>query len=516
MADDSTMSRARLLAVAVIWLFLLGIGVAVWSFWWKPRTEQVEQTRIEQERQEIYESTSSESRFKHSVTLNLDSFSGYCGFRSVDFFNECGKHGIRIKLTDDEANYSKRLGALADGTCDLAVFTIDALIKASAELGDIPATIVSIIDETKGADAIVAPEKRFPNIDSLNIPELRIVCVPDSPSETLARVIMAYFNLDQLADDPFEFVDSAEAVYKSYQSSKPTDNKVFAIWEPYVSRVAANPDYHAIIDSSKFRGYIVDVIVARRGFLHKNKGIVGQVVKSYQKTIFENRNKMTEMILEDARQLGEPLKEEQANNLMAGIWWKNTQENYAHFGLTSGHKLQHIEEICVNITDVLIKSNAIAKDPTGGSTNQLYYDGVVRELYDTQWHPGIGPEGIRSETSLAVLTEREWKALVPVGTLQIPRLVFARGTARLRDRSLAILDKLAESLETWPQYYLTVIGSTTSKGNLEANRELAKNRAQTAVDYLTQKGVDENRIHAETSVTNGSTTVTFVLGELPY
>jgi outer membrane protein OmpA-like peptidoglycan-associated protein len=516
MSDDSTTSRTRLLAVAVIWLLMLGIGVAIWSFWWQPRTEQVEQTRIQQERKEIYESTSSQSRFKHLVTLNLDSFSGYCGFRSSHFLEECGKQGIRIKLVDDGANYSNRLRALADGTCDLAVFTVDALIKASAELGDNPATIVSIIDETKGADAILAPETKFPDIDSLNIPDLNIVCVPDSPSETLARVIMAYFNLDQLAEDPFIYVDSAEAVYRAYQSSKPSDDKVFVLWEPFVSRVTENPDYHVIVDSSKFRGYIVDVLVARRGFLHKNKEVVRQVVKNYQKMIFENRNNIAEMILEDARQLGEPLKKEQANNLMAGIWWKNTQENYAHFGLTSGHKLQHIEEIITNIIDVLIKTKAITKDPTGGSTNQLYYDGIMRELYGSQWHPGLDPEGIRSERSLTVLSEQEWKTLKPIGTLQIPRLVFARGIARLRGHSTATLDKLAENLETWPQYYLTVIGSTTSKGNLEANRKLAKNRAQTAVNYLVQKGIDKNRIHAESNITNGSTTVSFVLGELSY
>jgi outer membrane protein OmpA-like peptidoglycan-associated protein/ABC-type nitrate/sulfonate/bicarbonate transport system substrate-binding protein len=516
MADDSTMGRARLLAVAAIWLFLLGIAVAGWSFWWKPRADQVQQSKIQQERQEILQSTSSESRFKHSVTLNLDSFSGYCGFRSADFSKECEKHGIRIKLADDGANYANRLRALADGTCDLALFTVDALIKASVELGDIPATIIAVIDETKGADAIIAPKKKYPNIDSLNNPDLKFVCVPNSPSETLARVIMAYFNLNQLADNPFEYADSAEAVYSSYQRSKPTDNKVFVLWEPYVSRATENPDYHAIVDSSKFRGYIVDCLVARRGFLHKNKALVQQVVKAYLKTIFENQNNFAEMILEDARQLGEPLKKVQATTLMTRIWWKNTQENYAHFGFASGHKLQHIDEICSNITDVLLKTNAIAQDPTDGNTNQLYYDGVLRELNNAQWHPGFGPEGIRTERSLTVLSEREWETLVPVGTLQIPQLVFARGTARLRDRSLATLDKLAENLETWPQYYLTVIGSTTSRGNLEANRILAKNRAQTALDYLIQKGVDKNRIHVATNDTNGSTTVTFVLGELPY
>jgi len=103
-----------------------------------------------------------------------------------------------------------------------------------------------------------------------------------------------------------------------------------------------------------------------------------------------------------------------------------------------------------------------------------------------------------------------------VGTLQVPRLVFARGTARVSAGSLRTLDDLSEKLKTWPQYYLTVRGNTSSKGDVDANRALAEQRAKSASDYLKSKGVHENRIHIETSDPNGSSTVAFILGEMPY
>jgi outer membrane protein OmpA-like peptidoglycan-associated protein len=390
------------------------------------------------------------------------------------------------------------------------------LIKASAEYSDLPATIVCVIDETKGADAMVAAGKRFPNIDAMNNPDTRIVCTGDSPSETLARVVMAYFQLDNMNPNPFQFVSGADKVYEEYKRAKPNDPKVFVLWEPYVSKMVENPDYLSLVDSSKFRGYIADVWVARRAFLVKNPDVAERVVKSYLTAVFNHRADMSSLVAEDAKQLGTPLKPEQAERLSKTIWWKNTQENFAHYGLVSGHSLQHLEEICANITDVLIKTKAIKQDPTNGKPNMLYYDGIVRKLFETSWHPGFGQEGVRAETSLHALSDKEWSELKPVGTLQVPRLVFGRGTAQLTELSVQTLETLAEKLKTWPQYYLVVRGNCSKEGDVEANKKLAEERAKSAVELLVAKGIDRNRIRPETSAPNGSTTVAFILGELPY
>ena len=89
-----------------------------------------------------------------------------------------------MNLHDDGADYAARIRALQAGDAQLAVFTIDALLKASAELNEMPATIVALVDETTGADAIVAYKSKVPNIDALNAAETRFVLTPSSPSET--------------------------------------------------------------------------------------------------------------------------------------------------------------------------------------------------------------------------------------------------------------------------------------------------------------------------------------------
>lgn len=516
MDDQTALTKGRILTMCLIWFSILGVIVGVWHFWWQPRQNKAKEEQARQEHQETIAKTSAPSRYKFTVNFAADAFSGYAAIRSGDFRDENANFGIKVDLTDDGANYSQRLQRIANGELDMAVFTIDALMKASSEFKDIPATIVALVDETKGADAMVASKHKYPNIDSLNSSDLKIVCTKDSPSETLARVIMAHFNLDKLPDNPFQYTDNVDQVYQEYQRTKPTDNKVFVLWEPYVSKISDNPDYHVLVDSSKFRGYIVDVIVARRGYLVQNEEIVQNVVKSYLKTMFDHRNTMTKLVFDDAKLCGTTLKEDQAQKLVDKIWWKNTQENFSHFGLTTSQGIQHIEEINSNIMDVLLKTKAIAVDPTNGQTNLWYYDGIMRNLFNASWHPGFGGESVRQEKALAVLSDEEWKTLRPVGTLQVPRLVFARGGNKLSESSYATLDKLIESLKTWPQYYLQVQGNHASGGDEEANRILAESRAQAAVDYLISKGVDRNRIHAERSKSNGSTTVAFILGEQPY
>jgi len=515
-------TKRKIIVVLFAWFVLLGGAITAYKYWWAPKREQVAKQEEEKKHQELISNTSSAARYEWEMNCATDGFSGYANVRSSTMSDLLiNDYRGKLNIYDDGADYPVRLERLKKGELDIAVFTWDALIKTSALMGDTPAVIVSLIDETKGADAIVANKKTFPNVDSLNDPDVRFVCTPDSPSETMVRVLMAYFHLDKLNENPFEFVNGAEEVYNAYQKSNQGEKKVFVLWEPYISKIEQNPDYHVLVGSDKIKGYIVDVVVVRREYLSQHEDRVEAFVKCYLSSVFKHRSKsdMIELVLNDAKQTGTPLREEQAAKLVDGIWWKNTQENFGHFGLVSGSGLQHMDEIGLNITSVLLKTGAIDKDPTNGKPNLLYYDGIIRKLFDTSWHPGFGTETVRKEASLKSLSETEWQSLRPVGTLSVPRLVFARGTSRLNDSSKETLKLLADKLNTWPQYYLLVRGNSIKDDDPEinaTNMALAKSRAEDAVEWLVTNGIDRNRIHAVADHPNGSTTVAFVLGELPY
>lgn len=515
----STKSKARILAIAGVWIVIVCIFGGAVKWWWTPKQEKAADEAVAKAEQEVLDGTSSHQRFDETVTVGHDLFSGYAGLRSKVMRRNLGSEAIGLKLVDDGADYTKRIKALQSGDLDMAVFTVDALLKACHELGEIPATIVMVIDETKGADAIVGYKNKYPNIDSLNTSKTKFVLTPDSPSETLPSVMRAYFDLSKVPLNAVIEADGAADVYKKWRSSNQNDNQVYVLWEPYVTKMLENPNMHVIVDSSRFRGYIVDVLVVNRDFLFKHKDTVRKVMQSYLRTAYEHSGDMNALIKADAKAAGDALSDAQVTNLVKGIWWKNVQENYAHMGLQHGHSLQHIEDIIGQIVDVLKKTDSSFSDPTGGHFEKLYFNELLAGLQSNSFHPGRTMDStgqIRSEVTLKELDESGWKRLEPIGTLQIPTIQFARGTSRLTNSSKQVLDKLVKNLETWPTYYVSVIGNASTKGDAEANKVLAESRAKAAADYITGKGISSIRLRAVGSMTGSGSSVAFVLGQLPY
>ena len=471
---------------------------------------------------------------EHRVKLSLDSFSGYAVLRSPAMLDALARRGIDLQPVDDGADYVNRLRAMRSGDIPLAVFTIDALLTASAELGETPGTIVMLIDETTGADAIVAYEEALPNIDALNRPDARLVATRNSPSETLGRVVMANFSLPQMNRQPWVDAEGAADVYERFRKADRGQPTAFIMWEPYVSKALARPGAHVLLDSSKFRGYIVDVLVVQRRFLLDNEDVVRALVEEYLREahrVRQRRDGWGDLIAQDARSLGEPLSASQVDRLVDGVWWKTTQENFAHLGLMKPRRgatpLQPLDRIIANIAEVLVKTDAIERDPTGGQPASLYYDGVLAALARENFHPaavrpasGEDAEAPRPAAEAGPLDDAGWGGLSPVGTLEVADLVFARGTARLTRNSERTLDRLIETLDTWPQYYLVVTGQARQIGDAEANRALAMQRAQAAADYLTARGATPHRVRAragEKLGTGGTAqTVTFILGQTPF
>lgn len=504
------MSKGKLLAVCLVWLVILGVGVSVWRFVFAPVVEGVQAQRQAEQRKR----GGSESVYKQTVKLALDGFSGYAVLRSPEFDADLRKQGIRLDLNDDGADYPARLAALQRGDADLAVFTIDALVKASAQADALPATIVALIDDTVGADAVVAYRDAIPNVDALNHPDTRFVLTPDSPSETLARVVMSRFQLDRLADDPFVPVKDAAAVVARYKQARPVDRLAYVLWEPYVSQIVKNDKTHVVIDSSRFPSAIADVLVASDDFLAKNRETVIQVIQAYFRTNHQFREEPARVALvrRDAAATGAKLTEAEAQKLVDGIWWKNTRENLAHMGRAGRTALPLLEDMIASITRVLIDTGAIDRDPTDGNPNYLYNASIWDDL--ANFRPGANEERLRG-TRLPALDDRQWESLSPVGTARAPTLVFARGTDRLTGRSRSLLDELAGTLQA-TRYYVVVRGNASRRGDPEANKRLAADRAKAVEAYLIEQGVDRDRVRAVGVDPSGQTSVTFVLGEPPY
>jgi flagellar motor protein MotB len=518
-------SKTKIIVASLVWLAVLTAGVLIWKFAFEPKRKEAQEKEREQIRNEVLKETQGTSRYKYEITLGLDSFSGYAILRSADFESELKSHGIRLNIVDDQADYKKRLGNLESGSLQFAAFPADALIQTSASSQYPPATIIAIIDSTNGADALVAYKAKYPTIDSLNSPETKFVLVGDSPSETLARVVMHDFDSSRMGGNPFMRLSSPEAVVEAYKAATPSTPQVYVTWEPYVSQLTANDQMIKLVDSSRFTGYIIDTLVVSRDFLLKNQTIVETVLESYFRARFSfekqgtddktYEQKMQALVLEDAKTTNNVLTESQTAQLVKTIEWKNTMENLAHFGIEGG-KVMHIEDMLGRIHTVLKSTNAIDKNSSDAGLNNLFFEGPLKALHDRNFFPGVQSEKIRESVELPGLSDEQWTSLSPVGTLSTQQLVFARGAAVLTEQSRFVLNDLAENLGSWPHYYLMIRGNASSVGDLEANKALAAKRAEAALEYLVTQGIRRERMRVVSGDITGETNVTFVVGQVPY
>lgn len=524
---SSEKNGLRWLIVGVVWLVIAGIGALGYKFVFK-----------KQEEEKLMMATGSSSSYKHDLTLLTDPFSGYAPWRSESLSNELRSYGIRLSVENDGGDYDSRIKALKDGDAEFAVFTIDSLLTSGASLGEFPGTIILVLDESKGGDAIVAYDKKVKSIQDLNHKDTRFILTRNTPSEHIARVVKTSFRLPNLPDNWIIDADGSGDAFNKFKNQDSNSRTVAILWQPYVSKALEIPGAHVLFDSSRLRGQIVDVLVVGREFLKEKPGIVRTVVESYLRVNFfygNDQDAFASLIQSDAKIFGEKISLEQAEQTIEGIHFKNTVENYAHFGLLRGREakgLQTLEDMIRDIARVLVKTGVFNVSPVEGRETSLYYDQVVKGLMVDKFHPrkaldiveglevDYDPEKIRGTDDLPILSDQQWDSLMPIGQMEIPTISFGRGKSSISRQSQRDLDELCNTLVSFPNCYIKIVGNARAEGDPEANLKLAADRADEVFSYLKGKGVDKKRMKATGATPSDrggdSQSVSFILGQLPY
>ena len=507
--------------VAVVWLVILAIvAVTVRYFWTEPQKEKLQSD------------TGSNSSYSHEVKIQADLFSGYSVLRSEEMKKNLRYEGVRLTVVKDEADYDARLEALEDGDVQMGVFTIDSLLVAGAKLGRFPVSIVMVIDETTGADAVLAFDNGVKTVQDLNTSDAAFVLTPSSPSEFLARVVKSHFKLPKLGSNWIVEADGSEAVFEIMKNADRDKKQAYVLWEPHVSQAKKIEGVKVLLDSSKVKGLIVDVLVARREYLRDHPEKVRAIIESYSRAAHHYRNE-PQGFAGLVRSDDPSLSEDGSKAIVDGIQWKNTLENYAHFGLVKGvaaGDLLTLEDMIGNVTEILLKTKALDSDPLNGNYTSLYYDKILSEMRSDNFHPanliaGLGQgttdlQGVRTNAQLGKLNESQWGGLRSVGDLNVQSIGFRRGSAAISLSSEHELRRLKKMLDNFPSFYLRIVGQTRSEGDAEENRRLAENRAKSVGEFLQKDGVSRSRMRTEaapsTSNSGSAQSVRFEVGQVPF
>ncbi|MCG6970697.1 MAG: nitrate ABC transporter substrate-binding protein, partial [Gammaproteobacteria bacterium] len=125
--------------------------------------------------------TSDAKAIKGKITIGVDNWIGYFPLCSSEMRTRMRRSGYNLQCVDDNADYAKRMQQLREDELEFAVATVDSYILNASPL-NYPGTIVAVIDESKGGDAIVAWKDRLNSLDALKTTkDYKIAFTPNSP-----------------------------------------------------------------------------------------------------------------------------------------------------------------------------------------------------------------------------------------------------------------------------------------------------------------------------------------------
>lgn len=428
------------------------------------------------------------------IRFGLDSYAGYYPLSSNLMKSQMLRDGYHIEFLDDGGNYSDRFRKLRNGELDMAVATIDSYL-IHGEQNQFPASIIAVISESKGSDAIVASKDRLSDLDAMKAPNITVAFTPDSPSHFLLKTVGAHFGIDKFKEKRakwrVETNGSEEALLKLLNSK--VDAAV--LWEPDISKALKDDRFIKLLGTENTDRLIVDVLLVSRDFLQENSEVVELFLSNYYRTLKHYRLNANELYggLEDASDLPKG----SGIALAESVRWFTLSDNASDWFGMFGSRFGLLESI-ESTLDVLIESNDFSKNPIPGNDprNLIYSDYIVDLSKFGLGNKFENKDAQSLERDFRKLSNSEWDLLKPVGSLKVRAIDFSSGSSVLTRDGYSELDVVVDRMKSYPNFRIRIEGHTSIRGDKDANQRLSQERAEAVARYMIEKySLDIDRLY---------------------
>jgi outer membrane protein OmpA-like peptidoglycan-associated protein/ABC-type nitrate/sulfonate/bicarbonate transport system substrate-binding protein len=465
------------LVVVVLGALVIGAAKYFWPMW----------------QEQMQRDTSDAKDTKGRIVIGVDNWIGYFPLCSGEMKKRMRAAGYVVVCEDDKADYALRMQKLREDKLQFAVATVDAYLLNGAPKG-FPGTIVAVIDESKGGDAIVAWKDKVANLDALKkMQGVKVAFTPNSPSEHLLRTMAVHFDVPALrGKGPWriEADGSPEALKKLL--ARQAD--VAVVWEPDVTRALANNSIVKLLGTEDTRRLIVDILLVGRSYSTQHPEAVNVLLTTYFQVAKEYRENPQRLEREVAAET--KLPPESVKRLLEGCAWASLSDNaQTWLGPTSG--TDALVDTIQSTARTLVDAGDFKSHPL---PDQDPYRIISRQFISKLYVGAVTGGGTQSgppslERKFAALTDAGWQALKEVGTLKALPVSFQSGTAELSHEGKLELDRAMETLSHYPNFRVVIKGHTGVRGDPEENQLLSQERAESVARYLgVTYNVDPNRL----------------------
>jgi len=451
--------------------------------------------------------TSDAKAIKGKITIGVDNWIGYFPLCSQEMRKRMRRSGYNLQCVDDNADYAARMQKLRAEELEFAVATVDSYILNGSPL-NYPGTIVSVIDESKGGDAILAWKDKLSSLDALKTKkDYKIAFTPNSPSEHLIKSMAVHFDVPNLLGANKQWRLETDGSKDALKKLLSKEADVAVLWEPDVSRALQNKGIVKLLGTEDTDKLIVDILIVNRKYSQRDPQAVSTLLAQYFRTLKFYRDN-PQQFLQDAAEAAD-LDSAVVKTVINGVDWINLSQNsLLWFGISSAGAGPS-----EGLVDVIESTSRILMDHGDFSSNPIP-DADPYRLINSEFIGGLFNSGstdtqfgttktlaadLKKEDSLEKpfdkLTDGQWNALREIGTLKIRPIVFQSGADELTYDGKTELDKAVESLKHYPNFRVVIKGHTGLRGDNKANQKLSQERAEAVVRYFNVTyGIDIDRL----------------------
>ncbi len=353
------------------------------------------------------------------------------------------------------------------------------------------AKAVMIVDNTRGADAIIAKDPSIRSVEDLAGKKLALLQFTPSHGMSIDAIDNSSLSARKKQTVEYVYIAAEDGLAGVRAALESGSVDAAALWDPDLSLALRATKGHVVYSTKTASNLIFDVIVCDQRVLDNPQGreAVQKLVNGWMKGVDAAKAnpdgavdalvKTEEFFTLLAKDEGKPFVKKLFDNLL----WTGIADNARILGMSGG--TNHYERVYQRFDQIYRAAGALANPKSPVIAPQDSFDtSFIRKLYDASTSAQV--EAKKVETYTAV--EREEAVQAPA-TVTKPVIVnFGSGQAALSKRAERTIDTdMVPFIENNGSAYFEISGNTDSTGNLAVNNRLSQARAEAVVDYLSKQ-----------------------------
>jgi len=350
---------------------------------------------------------------------------------------------------------------------------------------------VMIVDNTRGADAIIAKNPAIRTVEDLAGKKVALLQFTPSHGMTIDAIDNSSLSARKKQSIEYVYINAEDGLGGVRAALESGSVDAAVLWDPDLSLALRATRGHVVYSTRTASNLIFDVIVCDQRVLNDAQGAeaVQKLVNGWMRGVDDakaNPNNAVDALVKTeefftllAKDEGKPFVKGLFDNLL----WTGVADNARILGLAGG--TNHYARVYQRFDQIYRAAGALAnpKSPVINPADS-FDTRFIRKLYEAS----TTAQADAQKTETFTVQEREQAVQAPAEVTKPVVVNFASGQFALSKRAERTIDtEMVPFIENNGSAYFEISGNTDSTGNASANDRLSSARAEAVVEYLVKQ-----------------------------